>query len=203
MPAARRTPAAPTRCPWCGTDPLYVAYHDEEWGVPVLDDRALFEKLILDGFQAGLSWITILRKREAFRRAFRDFDPERVARFGARDVARLLQDEGIVRSRAKIEGAVRNARLWCELIDAQGPGAFRDLLWQHVGHRTLQPRLRTLAQIPAVTPQSEAMAKQLRKAGYTFCGPTICYAFMQAVGMTNDHIVPCHRHAAVARMARR
>ncbi|MEY3021212.1 MAG: hypothetical protein RIS86_408, partial [Planctomycetota bacterium] len=131
MPATRAT----ERCWWCGTDPVYVAYHDTEWGVPVVDDRALFEKLVLDGFQAGLSWITILRKREAFQRAFEGFDPARVARFGERDIARLLKDDGIVRSRLKIAGAVRNARAWLEVMEA-GDGAFRDLLWSHVGGRT-------------------------------------------------------------------
>jgi DNA-3-methyladenine glycosylase I len=190
------------RCWWCGDDPLYVAYHDEEWGVPVTDDRALFEKLVLDGFQAGLAWITILRKREAFRKAFRDFDPVRIARFGERDVARLLGDAGIVRSRLKIEGAIRNARLWLETMEA-GDGAFRDLLWRQVGHRTLSPRLRSQADYQAATPESEAMAKDLKRRGFTFCGPTICYAFMQAVGMTNDHLVTCPRHAAIERLARR
>lgn len=191
-----------TRCWWCGTDPLYVAYHDEEWGVPELDDRALFEKLVLDGFQAGLAWITILRKREAFRKAFRGFGPERIARYGERDVARLLADEGIVRSRLKIEGAIRNAKLWLEIMEA-GPGSFRDYLWKHVDHRTIQPRLRSKSEIMATTPESAAMAKDLKRRGFTFCGPTICYAFMQAVGMTNDHLVDCPRHRAVEKLARR
>ncbi len=190
------------RCWWCGEDPLCVAYHDREWGVPELDDRALFEKLVLDGFQAGLSWITILKKREAFRAAFAQFDPRRVAAFGARDVRRLLADAGIVRSRAKIEAAIGNAHSWLRVME-RGDGAFRDLLWQHTDHRTLVHRFRVKSDIPAATPQSAAMAKTLKKAGFKFCGPTICYAFMQAVGMTNDHLVSCPRHAAVAALARR
>ena len=191
-----------TRCWWCGTDPVYVRYHDTEWGVPVTDDRALYEKLVLDGFQAGLSWITILRKRPAFRAAFRGFDPAVVARFGARDVARLLKDEGIVRSRAKIEGAIANARAWESVMDAGGRGAFRDFLWQHVDHRTKDNRLRAPADIRPTSAESERMAKALRKAGFKFCGPTICYAYMQAVGMVNDHLVSCPRHAACAKRAR-
>ena len=196
-----RRPKASARCPWCGDDPLYVRYHDEELGVPVVDDAALFEKLVLDGFQAGLSWITILRKREAFRAAFHRFDPARIARYGARDVERLLSDDGIVRSRLKIEGTIRNAKLYLEVMNA-GRGSFRDLLWKHVGHATKVNRLRSLADCPAATPESAAMAKELKRMGFTFCGPTICYAFMQAVGMVNDHLVGCPRHAACARIAR-
>jgi DNA-3-methyladenine glycosylase I len=198
MPATRAT----ERCWWCGTDPVYVAYHDTEWGVPVVDDRALFEKLVLDGFQAGLSWITILRKREAFQRAFEGFDPARVARFGERDIARLLKDDGIVRSRLKIAGAVRNARAWLEVMEA-GDGAFRDLLWSHVGGRTIDPRLARREDIRAESPESVALAKTLRKRGFTFCGPVIVHAFMQAVGMFNEHLVSCPRHAACARIARK
>lgn len=194
--------AEPTRCPWCGTDPLYVRYHDTEWGVPVTDDKALFEKLVLDGFQAGLSWITILRKRTAFRRAFRGFDPRAIARFGERDVARLLGDEGIVRSRAKIVGAIGNARAWLEVMQA-GEGAFRDLVWSAVDHRTRVHMLRTAADYAAETDESRALARALKRTGFAFCGPTICYAFMQAVGMVNDHLVDCHRHRACARLARR
>ena len=179
---ARSIPAHGTRCWWCGTDPVYVKYHDTEWGLPVTDDRALYGKLVLDGFQAGLSWITILRKRPAFQAAFRGFDPAKVARFGARDVARLLDDEGIVRSRAKIEGAIANARAWEGIMDAGGRGAFRDFLWQHVDHRTIVHRLRTPADIRPTSAESERMAKALRKAGFKFCGPTICYAFMQEIG---------------------
>ncbi len=201
MSAARAASSA-ARCPWCGEDPLYVAYHDEEWGVPVTDDRALFEKLVLDGFQAGLSWITILRKRDAFRAAFHDFDPRRIARYSERDVARLLANEGIVRSRQKIEATIRNAGLWLEIMQG-GKGSFRDLLWQHVDHATIDSRLRRLADCPTDTEQSRAMAKDLKKRGFSFCGPTICYAFMQAVGMVNDHLLDCPRHAACARLARR
>ena len=190
------------RCWWCGTDPTYVAYHDREWGVPVVDDRALYGKLVLDGFQAGLSWITILRKRDAFVRAFRGFEPARVARFGEKDVARLLADEGIVRSRAKIEGAIRNARAWLEVMEA-GDGAFRDLLWEHVGHRTIDLRLARREDVRAESPESVRLAKTLRRRGFTFCGPVIVYAFMQAVGMYNDHLVACPRHRACARLARR
>ena len=195
-------PVRGTRCWWCGTDPVYVRYHDTEWGVPETGDRALFEKLVLDGFQAGLSWITILRKRPAFRRAFDGFDPAKVARYGARDVARLLRDDGIVRSRAKIDGAIANARAWERVMDAGGRGAFRDLLWQHVDHRTRVNRLRVPADIRPSSPESERMAKALRKDGFKFCGPVICHAFMQAVGMVNDHLVSCPRHAACERLAR-
>ncbi len=195
------------RCWWCGTDPLYVKYHDTEWGVPVLDDRALFEKLVLDGFQAGLSWLTILRKREAFQKAFHDFRPEKVARYGAADMKRLLADAGIVRSRAKIQGAVGNARVWLTIME-KGPGSFRDLLWSHVDGKTRVNKFRGPKDYPTATPESEAMACTLKKLGFKFCGPTICYAFMQAVGMTNDHVVGCFRHApcerkAVTRMPRR
>ncbi len=190
------------RCAWCGTDPIYVAYHDTEWGVPVTDDRALFEKLILDGFQAGLSWITILRKRDAFIRAFRGFDPERIARFTARDRGRLLKDASIIRSRAKIAAAISNAKAYNEIMDAGGSGAFRDHLWQAVDHRTITNNFRAGQSLPTATPESESMSRTLKHAGFSFCGPTICYAFMQAVGMVNDHAVTCPRHAAVARLAR-
>jgi DNA-3-methyladenine glycosylase I len=203
MALSRTVPPRGTRCWWCGTDPVYVRYHDTEWGVPETGDRALYEKLVLDGFQAGLSWITILRKRPAFRRAFDGFDPAKVARYGSRDVARLLRDDGIVRSRAKIEGAIANARAWERVMDAGGRGAFRDLLWQHVDHGTKVNRLRTPADIRPSSTESERMAKTLRKAGFKFCGPVICHAFMQAVGMVNDHLVSCPRHAACATIARR
>ncbi len=203
MRELKSTSQARARCPWCGVDPLYVAYHDNEWGVPVVDDRALYEKFVLDGFQAGLSWITVLRKRAAFQRAFRGFDPPRVAKFGSRDVARLLQDASIIRSRAKIDGAIKNARAWVEVMDAGGPGAFADLLWQSVDHRTIQHKFRGDAAVPPSTPQSESMARTLKQAGFAFCGPTICYAFMQAVGMVNDHLVTCPRHAPVAKLARK
>jgi DNA-3-methyladenine glycosylase I len=186
------------RCGWCGTDPLYVAYHDTEWGVPERDGRALWEKLVLDGFQAGLAWITILRKRPAFRAAFDGFDPARVARYGSADIARLLADPGIVRSRAKIEAAIGNARAF-ERIEARE--GFDGFLWRYVDGRPLQNRFATQAELPAATPLSERLAKDLRAEGFRFVGPTIVYAFMQASGLVNDHLVTCPRHAAVAAMA--
>lgn len=179
-----------------------MAYHDTEWGVPVTDDRALYAKLVLDGFQAGLSWITILRKRPAFERAFKGFDPERVARFSDRDVQRLLGDAGIIRSRAKIDAAIGNARAWLRVMEA-GDGSFRDLLWEQVGHRTIDLKLVRAGDIRAQTPQSEALAKALKQRGFAFCGPVIVHAFMQAVGMVNEHLVTCPRHRACARLARR
>ncbi len=186
------------RCEWCGQDPLYVAYHDEEWGVPERDGRALFEKLVLDGFQAGLAWITILRKRENFRAAFAGFDPEVIASWGEADVARLLGDSGIIRHRGKIEAAITNARAWCEIEAREG---FADFLWRYVDGRPVQNAYRSVAEIPARTGLSERISKDLKAAGFRFCGPTITYAFMQAVGMVNDHVVSCPRHAQVAAMA--
>ncbi len=180
------------RCPWCGTDPLYVAYHDTEWGVPEYDPRALWEKLILDGFQAGLAWITILRKREGFRAAFAGFEPEVIAGWGEAEVARLLTDPGIVRSRAKIEATIGNAQAYLKIAEGEG---FDQWLWRYVGGRPLQTNLRSMAEVPASTPLSERVSKDLKKAGFRFAGPTIVYAFMQAVGMVNDHIVTCPRHA--------
>jgi DNA-3-methyladenine glycosylase I len=179
-----------------------MAYHDTEWGVPVVDDRALFEKLVLDGFQAGLSWITILKKREAFQRAFKQFEPEKIARFTERDVARLLKDAGIIRSRLKIEGAVKNARAWLEVMEA-GEGAFRDLLWASVDHRTIDLKLSRREDIRAESAESRALSKTLKKRGFTFCGPVIVYAFMQAVGMYNEHLVACPRYRACAKLARK
>jgi len=190
------------RCWWCGTDPIYVDYHDTEWGVPVTDDRALFEKLVLDGFQAGLSWITILKKRDAFRRAFKEFDPHKIARFTERDVQRLLKDDGIIRSRLKIEGAVKNARAWLKIMEA-GDGAFRDVIWEPVGHRTIDLRLARREDIRAESAESVQLAKSLKKRGFTFCGPVIVHAFMQAVGVFNEHLVTCPRHRACARVARK
>jgi len=186
------------RCGWCGKDPLYMAYHDTEWGVPERDSRALFEKLILDGFQAGLSWITILRKRDAFRRAFAGFDPELIAGWGEDEVARLLADPGIVRHRGKIEATIGNARAWAEIEAREG---FSDFLWRRIGGRPLQNRFATLAEVPAETPLSRQISKDLRASGFRFCGPTITYAFMQAVGMVNDHLVSCPRHEEVAALA--
>jgi DNA-3-methyladenine glycosylase I len=187
------------RCPWPGTDPVYVAYHDEEWGVPEYDDQALFEKLILDGFQAGLSWITILRKRDNFRRAFSDFDPEKIARYTPAKVERLMQDAGIVRNRAKIEGAVLSSRAYLKIMSG-GPG-FSNLLWGHLDGVPRQNSFRTTKQIPASTALSAAISKDLAARGFKFVGPTIVYAFMQAVGMVNDHLVTCHRHADCAALA--
>src|SRR5690606_16422404 len=187
------------RCPWPKQDPLYVAYHDEEWGVPEFDDRALFEKLILDGFQAGLSWITILRKRDNFRRAFDGFEPAKIARYTPGKIERLMQDAGIVRNRAKIEGAVASARAYLKIME-NGPG-FSNLLWDYLDGRPKINRFRTIRQVPAETPLSRAISKDLAGRGFKFVGPTIVYAFMQAVGMVNDHLVTCHRHAACARIA--
>ena len=187
------------RCDWCGTDPLYVAYHDTEWGVPEYDDRALFEKLMLDGFQAGLAWITILRKRENFRAAFDGFDPSVVARYGEKDVARLLSDAGIVRHRGKIEATIGNAQAWLTIMDG---GSFSDFLWQHVDGEPRQNAFRSMAEVPAQTPESVALSKALKKAGFRFCGPTIVYAVMQACGLVNDHIVGCPRREAVKGMVR-
>ena len=184
------------RCPWPKLDPLYVAYHDQEWGVPELDDRALYEKLVLDGFQAGLSWITILRKRENFRRAFDGFEPEKIARYTGRKIERLMQDEGIVRNRMKIEGAVASARAFLAVMEKGG--SFSDLLWDFVDGKPKVNRFRSTAQIPAETAVSRALSKELSGRGFKFVGPTIVYAFMQAVGMVNDHLVKCHRHAACA-----
>ncbi len=198
MPA--REPAA-GRCPWPGDDPLYIGYHDQEWGVPEFDDRALFEKLILDGFQAGLSWITILRKRDNFRRAFDGFAPERIARYDARKRAALMNDAGIIRNRAKIEGAVVSAKAWLAVMDS-GPG-FSSLLWDFVDGKPRVNRFRAMSQVPAETELSRRIAKELKQRGFTFCGPTIVYAFMQAVGMVNDHLVTCHRHAACCALGAR
>jgi DNA-3-methyladenine glycosylase I len=180
------------RCPWPKQDPLYVAYHDDEWGMPERDDRALFEKLILDGFQAGLSWITILRKRDNFRRAFDGFDPAAIARYDRRKVAALMSDAGIVRNRAKIEGTVASARAFLDIME-KGPG-FSALLWDFVGGRPQINHRRRMGDVPAETPVSRAISKELVGRGFKFVGPTIVYAFMQAVGMVNDHLVTCHRH---------
>ncbi|MEX1147384.1 MAG: DNA-3-methyladenine glycosylase I [Sphingomonadales bacterium] len=185
---------APTRCPWPGNDPLYLDYHDTEWGVVERDDRALFEKLILDGFQAGLSWITILRKRDSFRRAFDGFNPEAIARYTDRDVTRLMTDSGIVRNRAKIEGTIKSARIWLDMAEAGE--FFAPFLWQFTDGVQRVNHWRSMVEVPAETPESRAMSKALKARGFTFCGPTICYAFMQAVGMVNDHMVDCFRHSS-------
>jgi DNA-3-methyladenine glycosylase I len=188
------------RCPWARQDPIYVAYHDQEWGVPEYDDRALYEKLVLDGFQAGLSWITILRKRENFRRAFDQFAPEKIARYTPKKIERLMQDEGIVRNRMKIEGAVLSARAYLAAMEEQG---FAKLLWDFLDGRPKTNRFRSTRQVPAETALSRTVSKELARRGFKFCGPTIVYAFMQAVGMVNDHLVTCHRHEACARLARK
>jgi DNA-3-methyladenine glycosylase I len=190
----------PKRCPWPGSDPLYLAYHDEEWGVPERDDRALYEKLVLDGFQAGLSWITILRKREAFRRAFDGFEPERIASYPQKKVAALMQDPGIVRNRMKIEGAISSARAWLDIMET-GPG-FSAFLWDFVDGKPIVNRYKTIGQVPAETPLSRAISKELKSRGFKFCGPTIVYAFMQATGMVNDHLTTCHRHAACTKLGK-
>ena len=187
------------RCPWPGQDALYLAYHDDEWGAPEYDDRALYEKLVLDGFQAGLSWITILRKRPAFRSAFQDFQPERIAHWDAAKKAALMQDQGIVRNRAKIEAAVALARIW---LDLQEKAGFARHLWGFVDGRPVQNAWSSTAEIPAESDASRAMAKDLRARGGNFVGPTIIYAFMQATGMVNDHLVACCRHEACRALAR-
>jgi len=186
----------PSRCPWCGDDPLYTRYHDEEWGVAVHDDRRLFEKLCLEGAQAGLSWITILRKRARYRELFEGFDPAVVARFGSRRVDALLADPGIVRNRLKVESAVANARRVLEIQERHG--SLDAFLWSFVGGGPRQNRRRRMADLPATTPQSDAMSRELKGLGLRFVGSTICYALMQSVGMVNDHLVTCFRHSEIA-----
>jgi DNA-3-methyladenine glycosylase I len=187
------------RCPWPGLDPLYSAYHDEEWGTPEYDDQAMFEKLVLDGFQAGLSWITILRKRPAFRIAFDGFAPEKIVRWSEKKKDALMQDAGIVRNRAKIEATVALARIYLDLAEK---GGLARHLWSFVGGRPIQNARRSLAEMPAESDVSRAIAKDLRGRGGNFVGPTIIYAFMQATGMVNDHLVECHRHDACRALAR-
>jgi DNA-3-methyladenine glycosylase I len=188
------------RCWWPGTDPLYVDYHDTEWGVPEFDDRALFEKLILDGFQAGLSWITILRKRPNFRQAFADFDPAVIAGFGGAQVEALMLDKGIVRNRAKIQSTIVSARAWQAIQEREG---FSHFLWKFVDGRPVQTRRRGRSAIPTEDEVSRRISEALRAEGFNFCGPTIVYAFMQAVGMVNDHLVGCFRHEECAALAER
>ncbi len=185
------------RCAWVGREPIYIAYHDEEWGVPNGDSRALFEKLILEGFQSGLSWITILRKREHFRRVFDGFDAEKIVRYGPEKVAALLADPGIIRNRLKVEAAIDNARAFLDLSETQRFSAF---LWDFVDGKPVQNRIGSNADIQAQTPLSLAISKTLKKRGFRFVGPTTVYAMMQAVGMVNDHLVTCHRCKAVSRM---
>jgi len=189
------------RCPWCGSDPLYVGYHDTEWGVPERDDRALFEKLLLDGFQAGLSWITILRKRDNFRRAFDGFVPEKIARYDKRKLASLMKDAGIIRNRMKIDGSVASARAYLEIME-KGPG-FSRYLWEFVDGEPIVNQRKTIKQIPAESDVSRKLSKDLKLRGFKFCGPTIVYAFMQAVGMVNDHLVTCHCYGTLRKSRKR
>lgn len=182
------------RCEWCGTDPLYVAYHDNEWGVPVHDDRKLFEFLVLEGAQAGLSWITVLRKRENYRKALDDFDPEKIASYDERKLAELMADSGIIRNRRKLEAAVTNARAFLRV--QKEFGSFDAYVWRFVGDRPIRNAWTSTKEIPAASPESHAMSRDLLKRGFKFVGPTICYAFMQATGMVNDHIVTCFRYQA-------
>lgn len=187
------------RCSWCGEKEIYINYHDQEWGVPEYDSRTLWEKLVLDGFQAGLSWLTILKKREAFREAFAEFDPVKVAAFGEDDVERLLQNTGIVRHRGKIEAAIRGARAWQKIEAREG---FDNYLWKYLDGEVLQNRMERMQDVPTSTPLSTQISKDLKKEGFNFVGPTIVYAFMQAVGMVNDHMITCPRHGEVQKLAR-
>jgi DNA-3-methyladenine glycosylase I len=186
------------RCPWPGEDPLYMAYHDTEWGVPDYDDRALFEKLILDGFQAGLSWITILRKRDNFRKAFDDFEPSKIVRYSDKKIAALMNDARIVRNRAKIEGTVNSAKAYLKIME-EGPG-FSAFLWDFMDGKPKINNFKTTASVPASTPVSIKMSKELVSRGFKFVGPTIVYAFMQATGMVNDHLVSCHCHETCSKL---
>lgn len=193
-------PDGKIRCPWPGVDPLYVAYHDQDWGVPEYDDRALFEKLVLDGFQAGLSWITILRKREHFRTVFDGFDAEKIVRYTPEKIGALLNDAGIIRHRGKIEGTVKSARVFLEIQEKQG---FSTYLWNFCDGRVINNHPLTMADIPTESEISRRLSKELKARGFAFCGPTIVYAFMQAVGMVNDHLVGCFRHDEVKTLERR
>ncbi|MFQ5708261.1 MAG: DNA-3-methyladenine glycosylase I [bacterium] len=184
------------RCEWCQSDPLYIAYHDHEWGVPQHDDRKQFEMLILEGAQAGLSWLTILKRRENYRKAFDDFDAEKIAEYDDRKIAELLANEGIIRNRLKIRAAVQNARAF--LAVQEEFGSFDAYIWQFVGGRPRKNAWKSLQELPAKTAESEAMSKDLKKRGFTFVGPTICYAHMQATGMVNDHVVSCFRYEEVS-----
>ncbi|MFZ2653546.1 MAG: DNA-3-methyladenine glycosylase I [Victivallales bacterium] len=189
-----------SRCPWCEGEKIYVDYHDREWGVPVHDDHDLFEKLILDGAQAGLSWLTILKKREGYRRAFDGFDAEKIAGYSCRDISRLLADAGIVRNRLKIEAAIRNARGYLQIRDEFG--SFDKFMWRYVDYAPKDNSVKTLSEIKATSRESDMMSKDLKKRGFNFVGSTICYAYMQAVGMVNDHLVSCFRYKEIRRMSR-
>jgi DNA-3-methyladenine glycosylase I len=180
------------RCGWVGEEPLYLDYHDREWGVPLYDDRALFELLILEGCQAGLSWITVLRKRNNYRRAYDGFDAAKIARYSAARQAKLMQNEGLVRNRAKIAASVQNAQAFLRIVEREG--SFAKWIWQFVGGKPIRRNPKSLKEVPAQTAESQAMSKALRKEGFNFVGPTICYAFMQASGMIDDHVIGCHRH---------
>ena len=190
----------PHRCPWCGDDPLYVHYHDTEWGVPVHDDRLLFEFLVLEGAQAGLSWLTILRKREGYRKAFAKFDPSVVARWGEPEIGQLIQDPGIVRNRAKVTAAIGNARSFLNVQEQHG--SFAAYIWSFVDGAPIQNRFTTLDEVPAATPLSERISRDLKQRGFRFVGPTIVYAHMQATGMVNDHLVDCYRYDEIASATR-
>jgi DNA-3-methyladenine glycosylase I len=185
-----------TRCAWCGEEPLYIDYHDKEWGVPLRDDRKLFEMLVLEGAQAGLNWLTILKKREGYRRAFEQFDPEKIAAYDDGDINRLLKDSRIVRNRLKITAAITNARCFMQITEEVG--SFSEYLWAYVGGKPTINSWKSLKEIPTQTTESEAMSKDLKKRGFNFVGPTICYAFMQAVGMVNDHTASCFRYQELA-----
>lgn len=189
------------RCSWCGDDPLYCEYHDQEWGVPLHDERKLFEFLILEGAQAGLSWITVLRKRENYRAAFDDFDPAKIARYTPARVEKLMQNEGIIRNRLKIESAIKNAQAL--LAMKKNGESFSDFVWSFVNHKPVQNKLQSMQDAVASTPESDAMSKALKKKGFNFVGTTICYAFMQACGMVNDHIAGCYRYKECATLAKK
>ena len=189
------------RCPWCGESKIYVEYHDQEWGVPVHDDQALFGKLILDGAQAGLSWLTILKKREGYRNAFDGFDAEKIAAYSQSDISRLLADPGIVRNRLKIESAIKNARGYLDIRDEFG--SFDSFIWRYVDYRPLQNSRKSLSELQASSSESDMMSRDLKKRGFNFVGSTICYAYMQAVGMVNDHLVSCFRYNDIRRMSRK
>lgn len=188
-------PDGQDRCRWCGDDPEYQRYHDEEWGVVQRDDRVLFEKLCLEGFQAGLSWITILRKRDNFRTAFVNFDPVKIAQFDQADIDRLMADSGIVRNRLKIESTISNAQAWLNMMDEE-PGGFSKFVWDSVNGETLINQPQSMADVPGKTPAADALSKRLKKAGFRFVGPTICYAFMQSMGLVDDHMVGCWKKGA-------
>ena len=198
MPTEPAPATTPTRCPWCEGDPLLGEYHDREWGVPITDPQLLFEALLLDSFQAGLAWITVLRKREAFRRAFAGFQPQVMAGFGEAEIAGLLQDAGIIRHRGKIEAAVAGARAWLEIEAREG---FADFIWRAVDGRPVQNRVRRMEDMPDRSPASERLARDLRAVGFRFLGPVSVYAFMQGAGLVNDHLVGCFRHRPVAALA--